>query len=150
MCREDAKIITHLLTKLLARREHSQAELMRKLEERGFDKQLSIQQLKKFVESGIQSDDRYAEAYVRSAYLKGKGPFFIQQQLRAQEVEDCVIRSNLDEQDYDWFELAKSVRQKRFGEVLPTDFKDLQKQKRFLQYRGFEQQHIEYAVTYHS
>lgn len=143
---EDAKIITHFITTLLARREHSRIELIQKLKEKGFSEHLSLEVLDKFIEKNIQSDARFAEVYVRSAYQKGKGPYHIQQKLLSHEIDHCVIKENITNDAYDWFELASKVRQKRFGEKLPIDFKEIQKQKRFLQYRGFEQQHIEYAA----
>ena len=42
---------------------------------------------------------------------------------------------------------VKKVKEKKFGEFYETEFALRQKQKQFLQYRGFYQDHIEYAVS---
>ena len=42
---------------------------------------------------------------------------------------------------------SKKVKEKKFGEFYETEFALRQKQKQFLQYRGFYQDHIEYAVS---
>ena len=43
-------------------------------------------------------------------------------------------------------ELARHERVKKFGAAMPADFKEKAGQMRFLQYRGFEQDHIRAAV----
>jgi len=45
--------------------------------------------------------------------------------------------------------LATEVRLKKFGTAEPRDFKEKARQMRFLQYRGFEQEHIQAALTAH-
>ena len=44
-------------------------------------------------------------------------------------------------------ELARSTREKKFGADQPVEFKDKARQMRFLQYRGFETDHIQTAVS---
>ncbi|MEM8685156.1 MAG: RecX family transcriptional regulator [Pseudomonadota bacterium] len=48
----------------------------------------------------------------------------------------------LSEFDGDWYALAVDVRMKKFGPGPASDFKDKARQMRFLQYRGFETDHI--------
>ncbi len=145
MSSQDPKIITHAITRFLARREHSKTEIMQKLLSKDLDERMCYEQLQKFIEKGIQSDSRYLEAYVRSAYQKGKGPNVIRQTLISHSIEGTEVSESINQEQYDWYELAKQVRIKKFGHKLPTEFKHIQKQKRFLQYRGFEQPHIQYA-----
>ena len=57
------------------------------------------------------------------------------------------MRDALIEIEADWFESAKKVKTKKFGDFFETDYALRQKQKRFLQYRGFYQDHIDYAVS---
>ena len=47
------------------------------------------------------------------------------------------------------FALAVEIRTKKFGAELPAAFKEKARQMRFLQYRGFEQEHIQSAMLTH-
>jgi regulatory protein len=111
----------------------------------GFDAATVEEVLKKFVDKDIQSDERYAEMVVRGAYRKGKGPSFVRRTLNEHDIDYSIVSLLLQSQDFDWYELAKTVREKRFGELGPEDWTAKQKQMRFLQYRGFDQDQINYA-----
>lgn len=128
--------------RLLAARDHSRVELTRKLEEKGFAPLIIQEAIVLFSQEGLQSDDRYAEVFVRSSYEKGKGPAFIEQRLQQHDIDASTISSLLADPLFDWFDSAARVRDKRFGEKMPDEWSEIQKQKRFLQYRGFYQVHI--------
>ena len=64
-------------------------------------------------------------------YNQGKGPVKISSDLRKRGIE------SFDLSIFDWFELAKEVRKKKFGLNVPSDYKTQAKQKRFLESRGF-------------
>ena len=145
MSDNDAKIIRHKLTRLLSRREHSQTELRKKLSDLEMCPDLIDETIKKFAEKDIQSDVRFAEAVVRGAYHRGKGPVFIERELNNHNIDFALVRELVNDDDFDWFESSKAVRAKRFGEDMPDDWTAKQKQMRFLQYRGFAQEHIKYA-----
>ncbi|WP_041246404.1 regulatory protein RecX [Brumicola nitratireducens] len=145
MSDNDAKIIRHKLTRLLSRREHSQTELRKKLSDLEISADIIDETIKKFAEKDIQSDLRFAEAVVRGAYYRGKGPVFIERELNNHNIDFALVRELVNDDDFDWFESSKAVRVKRFGEDLPDDWTAKQKQMRFLQYRGFAQEQIKYA-----
>jgi regulatory protein len=145
MSDNDAKIIRHKLTRLLSRREHSQTELRKKLSDLEISSELIDETIKKFAEKDIQSDVRFAEAVVRGAYHRGKGPVFIERELNNHNIDFELVRELVNDEDFDWFESSKAVRVKRFGADLPDDWTAKQKQMRFLQYRGFAQEQIKYA-----
>lgn len=146
MSAEEAKIINHSITRYLSRREHSYVELIQKLTHKGFDLAACEKQLKLFAQRNIQSDSRYAQSMTRSAYHNGKGPQHIRQTLLQHSIESHDIESYLKDEIFDWYMAAQKVRSKKFGEEQTTDFALKQKQKRFLQYRGFEQAHIKEAM----
>jgi regulatory protein len=127
---------------LLVSREHSAAELQRKLSAKGHDEDSTAKAIQELQSRGLQSDERFAEAYVRSRQLRGYGPQRIQHQLRERGVSDTLIREALDAQADTWLELIARVRTKRFGEEAPEDYKAQAKQMRFLQYRGFSHEQI--------
>ena len=113
------------------RREHSQLELLTKLQIKGFDISAINDSLLILIEQNYQSDERFSEAFILMRYNQGKGPLKIASELKQRGIN----KFNLDV--FDWFKLAKEVRNKKFGDTPPQDFKDQAKQKRFLQSRGF-------------
>ncbi len=126
---------------LLARREHSVAELVKKLSA-DFEHDDIIVVIYKLTEKNLQSDQRFAENYLRYRSQRGFGYQKIRQELKERGVAVELINGALTESDIDWFALAADARCKRFGEQEPEDFKQRAKQQRFLQYRGFTHEQI--------
>lgn len=131
----------------LARREHGLSELTRKLTTFGFNADVAQDAVAQLVDDGLQSDERFTEAFVRSRINQGKGPARIRADLREKGIGDAVISVGLQEAEQDWYELALSVRLRKFGADAPGDYKEKARQIRFLQSRGFEQDHIQAAVS---
>jgi regulatory protein len=132
---------------LLARREHGRAELERKLIAAGFDSDIAADALQQLVDDGLQSDRRFVESFVQSRISQGKGPLRIHADLGQRGVADSLVDAVLAEAGEDWIALARSARQKKFGRSRPADFRDKARQMRFLQYRGFEPDQVQAAVT---
>jgi regulatory protein len=141
---------------LLARREHTAAELQRKLQAHGRkqrDKghgtkavtdaaaddiaEMTARVIASLQAEGLVSDERFTEAYVRYRMTRGYGPQRIQAELRERGVDDKIQALYLDAGDCQWLEQVAQVRRKRFGETPPDDYKERARQARFLQYRGF-------------
>ncbi|NIA26786.1 MAG: regulatory protein RecX [Desulfobulbaceae bacterium] len=131
----------------LARREHGRVELRKKLIKFGFDADTSDNAIERLIDDGLQSDQRFAEAFIQSRINQGKGPTRIRADLSQRGVRDSVIDDGLYEAGQNWRALARDVREKKFGVTLPVDFKEKARQMRFLQYRGFEPDHIQSAVS---
>ena len=117
--------------KMLIRREHSQLELSNKLQLKGFDDADIKPSIDLLIKQKYQSDERFTEAFILMRYNQGKGPVIISTELRKRGIE------SFDLSIFDWFELVKEVRNKKFGHNLPSDYKTQAKQKRFLASRGF-------------
>ncbi len=130
----------------LARREHSRDELLKKLEKAGFHHDVAVDAIEQLREDGLQSDRRFVEAFVQSRIQQGKGPTRILADLSQRGVREALVHEALSETEADWFALAREVRRKKFGKSEPNDFKDKAKQMRFLQYRGFESDHVRAAL----
>jgi regulatory protein len=126
---------------LLARREHSVAELVKKLSN-DFEYDDIIIVINKLTEKNLQSDQRFAENYLRYRSQRGFGYQKIRQELKERGVAAELISDALAESDIDWFALVAGVRCKRFGEQEPKDYKERAKQQRFLQSRGFTHEQI--------
>lgn len=142
--RRDAR---HAAIRLLSRREHSADELKRKLKTKGFNPALIEQIIQELAQENLQSDERFAESYQRSRRGSGYGPARIQQELKQRGVSEDIIAAVVIADDSSWAELAKQVREKRFGLALPESAPDRAKQMRFLQYRGFTGQQLKYALS---
>ena len=120
-----------LALKMLIRREHSQLELSNKLQLKSFDSTDIKHSINLLIEQKYQSDERFSEAFILMRYNQGKGPVTISYELKKRGIE------SFDLSIFDWFELAKEVREKKFGQNFPSDYKTQSKQKRFLESRGF-------------
>ena len=125
--------------KMLMRREHSKLELLKKLQLKGYDDDVINSSISKLVEQNYQSDDRFAEDFIQMRFNQGKGPVKIALELKMRGI------NTFDLSTFDWFQLAKEIRQKKFGDVSSLDYKETAKQKRFLQSRGFNLDQINQA-----
>ena len=129
----------------LARREYGQTELIKKLADKGFERHVAAQAITQLTDEGLQSDQRFAESFVQSRISQGKGPVRIRLDLGQRGISDSTIEIAIEEADANWRALAREQRHKKFGASSPSDFKEKARQMRFLQYRGFEQDHIQSA-----
>ena len=129
----------------LARREYGQTELIKKLADKGFERHVAAQAITQLTDEGLQSDQRFAESFVQSRISQGKGPVRIRLDLGQRGISDSTTEIAIEEADANWRALAREQRHKKFGASSPSDFKEKARQMRFLQYRGFEQDHIQSA-----
>ncbi len=133
----------------LARREHSHDELCRKMGKAGFNPSITLAAIAQLQKDGLQSDRRFVEAFVQSRISHGKGPTRIRADLSQRGIREPMLQEVLGELEQDWFALARETRQKKYGSDVPVEFRDKARQMRFLQYRGFEPDHIQAAVSAH-
>jgi regulatory protein len=122
---------------LLARREHLVQELQLKLHRRFADSGAISDALQRLREEGLQSDERFCESYVQQRSGRGYGPERMRMELRKKGAAAELAEIALAACEVDWLALARSTRHAKFGEAIPTDFKEKSRQLRFLQYRGF-------------
>lgn len=119
---------------LLARREHSRGELRAKLLIE--DEPATIDQLLDELEAkNWQSDERFAEAWIRQRSLK-YGRQRLRHELQQKGVSAELIAASLDRYLEDELTQARSVWQKKYG-IKATTYEEKSKQIRFLQYRGY-------------
>lgn len=119
----------------LAQRDHSRAELARKLVGHGSPEEVAdlLQSLK---ELGLQSDSRFAGTYVRSKANR-LGNARLAQELVRRGVERDLIGEVLTGPDVeDEMERARAAWNRKFG-TSPTNQQEWARQARFLQGRGF-------------
>lgn len=125
--------------RLLASRDHSVAELTRKLVKRDHGEEAIQSALEELLELNYVNEQRYVATYVEQRIDRGYGQQAISSRLRERGIDQSLIREALDNLSVDWSELAQSVIQQRFGadEILDTDRKIEARISRFLLHRGF-------------
>lgn len=120
---------------LLARREHSRAELVRKLAPHaGPDDNLDAL-LDRLEASGLLSDRRYAEQIAHQA-LRRHGSMRVEHRLRMSGVSGDTLEGALDTARAREPEAARAVLSKRFAEP-PASREAWAAQARYLHNRGF-------------
>lgn len=138
----------------LARREHAFYELVGKLS-RKFTKDGSpresldaviIEQVKILAADNLQSDERYIESFINGRKSQGKGPLRIRQELEYKGISAELIADFLAEDDPLWQLLAEEVYRKKFASSPINDYQDKSKRLRFMQYRGFSYEHIQFVI----
>lgn len=121
--------------RLLAQREHSRAELTRKLAPHASAEEIA-QELDRLAELNLQSDARFAEAWVRSKAqrhgLMRLRNDLAQRGISADLIQDTLHHAELDDE----MARARSVWHTRFS-APPADHREWGRQARFLQSRGF-------------
>ncbi len=128
--------------RLLARREHSELELRHKLVARKFADAVIDTALDELRGEGLLSNPRFAGIYARGRYERGYGPAKIQAELRERGIDGELTEQTLADLSQLWFASAARQRQKRFGRLLPDEYRERTKQMRFLQQRGFTGEQI--------
>jgi regulatory protein len=130
---------------LLSRRDFCSGELRGLLLRQGFEAGTVQGVIAELIERGFLSDERYAQHYVSHHAERGKGPLRIRRELEQLELEPALIEAALASGE-DWARRAREVRIRRFGLPLPAQWPEQAKQARFLQYRGFSNDHIRVAL----
>jgi len=120
--------------RLLARREHSRAELARKLASEGSLEEIASV-LDQLEQAGLLSDRRFAEALVFSRAARF-GAARLRHDLKARGVAEEIIAGALPQDAADEAARAREVWRRKFG-AAPADRADYARQARFLQQRGF-------------
>lgn len=121
----------------LTAREHSRAELLRKLAGKGVARDLADRVVGELEAQALQSDERFAESFVHGRIERGYGPVWIRQALAQRGVDRDTAEALLDRPREFWLEQAQTARLRKFGEHPPADRASWEKQARFLAQRGF-------------
>ena len=127
---------------LLARREHSEQELRRKLKSRDHDDDAIDGVLQELKQDHLLSDARFTEAYVNHRFNAGVGPLKIRYELRQKGITDVLADEFLEPLSDRWDQLMMQQRVRKYGETIPAGYAERMKQARFLQNRGFSPESV--------
>lgn len=128
--------------RLLARREHSRAELGIKLQQRGIDEDEAETVLDRLESEGALSEARFVEQLVRARLHQGYGPLRIHRDLAAKGVDPGLADAEMPFDGEAWAARAEAARRRHFGPELPRDQAERARQARFLERRGYAAAHI--------
>ncbi len=122
----------------LARREHSQQELLTKVAEKGFVRSMIQEVVSELEERGLQSNARFAESYARHRVQRGFGPLHIGAALQQRGAGGYDFDMAVEDIVGSWALLLEQVYTKKYTDKLASlDSKERLKRSRFLQQRGF-------------
>ena len=136
------KAIYNKALDIISRREHSQKELSNKLIKKFNIPELVDSVIDGLLEKNLLNDYRYSESYVVARKRKGFGPKKIGYELVSRGVNESTAAKVIDAEG-GWNEAALKAFNKKFKAGVGEDFKEQNKQKVFLQNRGFSFQEID-------
>jgi regulatory protein len=125
---------------LLARREHTCRELQQKLRKRFPNAELVAKELVRLTDENLQSDARFADAFLLARSNRGYGLVRVQQEMRDKGLSDIEIGLAIESAEINWVALAQDVYRKKYGDLPSSDLNDKAKRVRFMQYRGFDRE----------
>lgn len=132
------------MLRCLARREHSEHELRRKLARKYLSPEVVDDIIGALQDEGLQSDVRFTEDFMHSMMERGYGYGRIYSGLRERGVETSIIKECLPTDEQTWFDLARRALQKRFGDDAPIEYYGDEEERaawlsraRYLERRGF-------------
>ena len=140
--KKKGRSLRHIGLDFLARREHSEQELRHKLAARWEDADEVEEVLRQLKVEKLQSDERFAEAYVHHRFTAGIGPLKIRYELRQKGIDESLADAFLEPLDEEWDALMRQQRVRKYGAVIPADYSERMKQARFLQNRGFSPESV--------
>ena len=125
----------------LSRREHSEKEIYLKFVNLVNSKDTLLEEILKLKKEALISNQRYAEAYIRSRFHSGFGPIRIKYELEKKGVIEAIIKTAFQETDLDWDDKLKSEFKKKYES---NDMKSSNDNKisKFFLYRGFDLEKI--------
>jgi regulatory protein len=132
---------------LLARREHSAEELRQKLSNKSPHADLVNQVITGLIEDGLQSDERFTEAFTKMRIRQGKGSAVVSFELKQKGISQPLINKFVKNSDGQWQESLAQLIDRRFAGQIAQDPREKAKQLRFLQSRGFTSDQIRQVIS---
>ena len=136
------KAIYNKALDIISRREHSQKELSDKLIKKFNIPELVESVIHSLLEKNLLNDYRYSESYVVARKRKGFGPKKIGYELVSRGVNENIASEVIDVEG-GWRDAALQAFNKKYKAGISKDFKEQNKQKVFLQNRGFSFEEID-------
>jgi regulatory protein len=143
----------------LSKRDYSVADFVKKLDKVCENAEMKDALVVQLIENDWLSEKRYIKAFIRSKISAGLGPFRITNDLKQHGVKSNDAELALEQFDTDWFEQARETYERKYGNSPFTNsdskknknsqelYKEKAKRFRYMQYRGFSIDQINYAIA---
>lgn len=132
---------------LLAKRDYASGELTRILNKLTEDREGIDKALSRLVECGYLDDHRLITHLINKHIRKKHGPARINQEIRQKGFPQELVEQLLEKVDVDWYAMARELKVSKFGDEMPSEAKEKNKQIRYLQYKGFSMDMIFEALN---
>ena len=144
--KQKAKLKNYVLW-LLSRQEYSKTQIEQKLHAKGAEAEFAQQLIAWCEEYGFIDDVRYSESFVRRQINKGFGLMRIKNEAYQKGISGELVQTIVEELEIDWYLQAQSAYNKKFSNTSSSlDFKEKAKRMRYMSYRGFNHDQIEFAM----
>jgi regulatory protein len=138
----EARPLLALALNLLSRRDHSEAELRRKLSPKGFSAEELDTVMTRLMDAGYLDDRRFARSFAESAIRNGRGyGFRLRMDLSRRGIQDEIIEDTLATlgTEYDEIATLSELMVRKFKGFDPQRADERQKRRviSYFQRRGF-------------
>ena len=136
--------ITSYAFYLISHKYYSKKSLSDKLLSRGFEKTDIDKVLTRFVELNYINDELFAKNLAEYLQNKGKGPFYIKNELKQHDIDNEIISRILNDANREQEPYLKIVDiiKKKYPKFNNTDKNEIRKVAMFFQRRGFSSEDI--------
>ena len=133
----------------LSRRDHSQAELLIKLQRKTDNTEWIESVVNECLKYNYLNDQRFTESFIRSSQNKGYGISRISQDLKVKGIKQQLIKQTLAENTFNYIEAAQQLLTHKYDEAIVTQHLK-QKVMAFLQAKGHRFETISLAIEEHN
>jgi regulatory protein len=133
----------------LSRRDHSQAELLKKLQRKTDNQDWIETVINECLDYKYLDDQRFTESFIRSAQNKGYGQTRIKQDLKLKGISDPLIKQAFHDSVFDYVNAAQQLLNNKYQEAIVTQHLK-QKVMGFLQAKGHGFDIISLAIESHN
>lgn len=128
---------------LISNKMYSKKSLSDKLLSRGFEREDIERVITRFVELNYINDETFAQNLVEHLQNKGKGPFYIKNELKQHDIDSEIITKLLEnnEENEPYLQII-NIMKKKYPKFEGKDKNEVRKTAMFFQRRGFASQDI--------
>jgi len=132
---------------LLAKKDYSSGDMTRLLTRLTENHAAADAVMNRLMANSYLDDVRLINYLINKHIKKAHGPTRIRQEIRQKGFPQELIEQALSRVEVDWYALARELKVRKFGEDLPAEYQEKNKQIRYLQYRGFSMDMISEALS---
>lgn len=147
--RQQLKALRRTCMNLLARREHSAVEMRQKIQQKLPELVYLLPEVIAQLQiDRLQSDERFAKAYIRMRIMKEYGPQRIALELKEKGVSQPLINELLDNGRVNWLDLLEALIVRKYPQLHMANNTEKLKIMGFLSRKGYAEEAIREFVRF--